>query len=604
MGANHFLRIELDAGVMDKTGTSVVVHSSTKAQLLISGAVHGFQSSMENTLHFGLGRDSLVAKIVVNWPDGSVQTLYNPVVDRTLIVKYEQSAPLHFAPTETSHLFENVSEAIDVDYVHRENKFNDFKIDPMLPWQYSKSGPGMSVGDVNGDGLDDFFIGGASGFAGEVFLQTDFETFSSVTLTDQAFEDTGALLFDADNDADMDLYVVSGGSEFSNPLAYQDRLYINDGEGNFSRSKTALPRIVGSGTCVRSADFDRDGDLDLFVGGGIHPGSYPQHSPSYLLSNHQGVFSDITQRNNPKLGDAGLVRDALWADINGDDWPDLLVVGEWMPIMVFLNHEGKLEEVSATWKTDNLTGFWNSIAQGDFDMDGDIDFIIGNLGLNTKYKASNEHPVSVYYHDFDRNGKVDAIITTSEKDQFGTTREYPLAGYDEVVRQIKGLEKKFPMYGDFAMADIQAILSKEQLEKAKIKRVNLLQSIYLENASGSFIARPLPIHAQLGPVRDILIDDVDGDLIPDALLLGTLKTTPSTEAWYDALTGVLLLGDGSANFKTVSSDISGLWARHASMVSPILIGDSPHLIAVQNGGKPLFFKMKSPISNSKKHEKQ
>ncbi len=579
---NHFLRLHLTpAPGVSLVGTEVQITHGAQQQLLVYNPYRGFQSSVEDRLHFGLGADSVVDEIVVRWTDAAVQVLTNVAADQELVVTYQALAtpPPTVSPVEDASVFRAVN--YGTDFVQQENPFNDFKVDPLLPWRYSQSGPCLAVGDVNGDGRDDFFVGGAATFAGTLLTQQAEGQFISQTLPDADYEDTDALFFDADQDGDLDLYVVSGGSEYTHPQAHQDRLYVNDSRGNFTLQPDALPPITGSGTCVATADYDGDGDLDLFVGGGLLPDQYPRCSRSYLLENNQGTFRDVTARVNPALQQPGMVSAALWADVNQDEQPDLLLVGEWMPVQVYENQQGRLVDRTEQWQMGETSGWWSSLAAGDFDEDGDTDFVVGNLGLNTGYRASAAEPLTRYAGPLNADAKTDAILTQYLPDNQGQRRAFPVASYDALTRQMVELKKKFPSYASFASATVEDILSDEQLKKASIDSITVLESVFLENQGDHFQIYDLPTEAQLGPAQDLLTGDFDGDGHLDVLLVGSQRATPATEAWYDAQTGLFLRGTGRGTFRAIPSYQSGFWARKGRRLQALNLGGVPGVVAAQ-----------------------
>ena len=579
---NHYLRLRLaPAPSLDLVGTEVQITHGAQQQLLVYNPYRGFQSSVEDRLHFGLGADSVADKIVVRWTDGVVQVLTNVAADQELAVTYQPSAtpPPTVGPVEDAPVFRAVN--YGTDFVQQENPFNDFKVDPLLPWRYSQSGPCLAVGDVNGDGRDDFFVGGAATYAGTLFLQQAGGAFTQKKLPDVNFEDTDALFFDADQDGDLDLYVVSGGSEYTHPQAHQDRLYANDGRGNFTHQPGALPPITGSGTCVAAADYDGDGDLDLFVGGGLLPDQYPQCSPSYVLENTKGTFQDVTARVNPALQAPGIVSAALWTDLNQDEQPDLMVVGEWMPVQVYENQQGRLVDRTEQWQLGETSGWWSSLAAGDFDEDGDTDFVVGNLGLNTRYRGSAAESLTRYAGPLNADAKTDVILTQYLPDNQGQRRAFPVASYDALTRQMVELKKKFPSYASFASATVEDILSDEQLKKASVDSITVLESVFLENQGDHFQIHDLPTEAQLGPAQDLLTGDFDGDGHLDVLLVGSQRATPATEAWYDAQTGLFLHGTGRGTFRAIPSYQSGFWARKGRRLQALNLGGAPGVVAAQ-----------------------
>ena len=383
----------------------------------------------------------------------------------------------------------------------------------------SNFGPGLAVGDVNGDGLEDFFVGGAAGFAGQIQLQQSNKTFEAVQIAafekDKHHEDLGAEFFDADNDGDLDLYVVSGGNEFiENSPELQDRLYRNLGNGKFVRSG-ALPKVVGSGSRVISNDYDSDGDLDLFVGGRLLPGTYPRPGRSYLLRNDNGKFTDVTDELAPELSNLGMVTDAKWTDYNSDGMMDLVVVGEWMPVTLFENQGGKLIEATNNSGLENSQGWYYSLVVADIDQDGDEDFIAGNLGLNYKYKASSAAPFEVYSHDFDGNGSLDIVLSYHEHGEL-----VPLRGKSCSTDQIPGLSQQFPTYEAFGEANLRDVYG-QQLDQAYNLQAKTFATSYIENlGDGSFKIHQLPNHAQFSSVNSVLVDDYNEDGHLDLLIAG------------------------------------------------------------------------------------
>ena len=580
---NHYLRLRLAPALgLDLVGTEVQITHEAQQQLLVYNPYRGFQSSVEEVLHFGLGADSVVDQVVVRWTNGTEQVMENVAADQELVVPYQPSAPGPPAAdaVEDKPVFQSVGHS--PNFVHQENPFNDFKVDPLLPWRYSQTGPCLAVGDVNGDGRDDFFVGGAATHVGTLFLQQADQRFAPTALPDAAFEDTDALFFDADQDGDLDLYVASGGSEYTHPQAHQDRLYANDGRGNFTPQPEALPSVVGNGTVVVAGDYDRDGDLDLFVGGGILPDQFPRCSRSYVLENTQGTFRDVTALANPDLQQPSIVSAALWTDVNNDEQLDLMVVGEWMPIGVYENQRGTLVNQTEKWQLSDTHGWWSSLTSGDYDHDGDTDYVVGNLGRNTRYQASAAEPLTLYSGRFNDDPKSDALITTFTLDAQGQRRAFPVASYDALTRQMVTLKKKFPSYTSFSSATVEDILSEEQVKKASVDTITMLESIYLENRGHHFQVHVLPTEAQLGPAQDLLTGDFDGDHHLDVLLVGSQRATSATEAWYDAQTGLFLRGTGQGTFTAVPSHRSGFWAARASGLQRMNLAGVPTVVVAQH----------------------
>lgn len=424
-----------------------------------------------------------------------------------------------------------------------------------MPHRYSRNGPHIATGDVDGNGLEDFYIGGAAGNAGQLFLQQTGKKFAIKEMPDAGFEDMGTLFFDADGDQDLDLYVVSGGSEYNALTAtYQDRLYLNDGKGNFTKAPEALPAMLTSGSCVVAADYDQDGDLDLFIGGRIIPAHYPVPAESFILRNNgKGKFENVTSVVCPEVQKTGLVTDAIWTDFDNDQWTDLIVVGEWMSVTFFKNQQGKLVRTQPPG-IQRQKGWWFSIAAGDFDADGDMDYIVGNLGLNSKLKATDEEPVRLFVKDFSKSETLLPILT-----YYLNGKPYTIAGLDQIAIQWRAFKKKFNHYSQFAEAGFEEILTKEELEGALIYEANTFQSVYLENkGKEGFVFKALPIEAQFAPVQAIQIEDFDQDGHLDALLAGNFYSPEMMIGQYDASMGLLLQGDGKGNLTPLSPSKSGV----------------------------------------------
>ena len=398
-----------------------------------------------------------------------------------------------------------------LNITHTEPEYIDFNVQKLLPHKLSQFGPSVAVGDVNGDRLDDLFIGGSRNRKGRFLLQTTTGTFVNRDLLPGADssakvqEDMGTLLFDADGDGDVDLYIASGSIEGNAGTdVFQDRLYVNDGKGGYTLSVNGLPVNLVSKSCVKAVDFDRDGDLDLFVGGRVEPDKYPKPVSSFILRNDSGKgapkFTDVTAQVAPQLKDIGLVCDALWTDPDNDGWPDLMLAGEWMPLMLLKNEQGKHFSPTADASFGKAKGWWNSITSGDFDHDGDTDYLVGNLGLNARMRASDREPVRIYAGDFDNNGFYDAIPTIFIPDAEGVRKEYPFHGREDLIKQMIAMRRRFPYYKDFTQASIDKLLTPEERKDALVLEANYLQSVYIRNdGAGKFTLQPLPVQAQLGP---------------------------------------------------------------------------------------------------------
>ncbi|MES2730922.1 MAG: VCBS repeat-containing protein, partial [Bacteroidota bacterium] len=498
-------------------------------------------------------------------------------------------------------LFREVAQPYGIDFKHQENDFIDFKIQPLLPHKYSQNGPGIAVGDVDGNGLDDFYVGGASGQSGALYLQQVSPNKNAPAFTSRPIdpapkpeEDMGSLLFDADSDGDLDLYVVSGGNEFAETSAsYQDRLYLNDGKGLFSRSPDALPDTKASGSCVTATDFDHDGDLDLFVGGRVVPLKYPMPAQSYVLRNdskngEKPHFTDATASIAKELSNIGLVTSALWTDFDNDGWTDLVVVGEWMPLSFFKNQHGNLVNVTAATGLEHTRGWWNSLVAGDFDNDGDIDYVAGNLGLNSKYKASAAEPVCVYANDYDKNGSLDAILCYFLLGDDGKRYSYPAHPRDAMSDQMVSMRKIFPRYSIYATAKPNDFLPEKELKEAYVVQSENFSSSYIENlGKGHFRLKSLPVEAQIAPLFGMVSQDYNGDGQLDLFAVGNSYATETQMGQYDASIGLLLRGNGKGNFTPVKAGVSGFVVEgDAKGMAEITLDEGRSLLLVtKNSGK-------------------
>ena len=565
---NHYIRIVLKnkttGNNWNSVGARAWVFTGDNMQVAEVYGTRGYASSSELTLHFGLGPHKKIDRIFVVWPDQKQLELFDVDADQTLTLHYEDAQYLNKTAFDLHPpLFESLTKASGIRYRHKENEFDDYAREVLLPYQLSRLGPCIAVGDVDGDGLDDFYIGGAANQTGEIYIQRPTGTFSKLLpvrwAADSVYEDLGATFFDADGDGDLDLYVVSGGNEFpAHSESYQDRLYINeDGHGQFIRHADALPKITASGGCVAAADFDKDGDLDLFVGGRQIPGKYGYPANSYLLQNDgSGKFTDITATAAPDFQQLGMVTDAKWMDIDSDKDADLVIVGEWMPITVFENNKGKFENVTENMGLENTSGWWNRLALTDWDGDGDLDLFAGNLGTNIKYKASEDKPFRLFVKDFDNNGTNDVYLGYYDSD--GVC--YPVRGRQCSSQQMPFIKKEFKTYNDFAKASIDEVLG-ERKEGAIIQEAKLFESCWIENKGrGQFAVHKLPIQAQTSPVNGIACTDINGDGFTDVLLVGNLYVREVETTRSDAGVGCVFLGDGKGGFKWVHPAETGMYA--------------------------------------------
>jgi hypothetical protein len=564
--------------------------------------VRGYESSVDPILHFGLDDVATIDRVQIIWPNGKMQEMNDVQANQRLTIdpaQASQPAPDLNRPQATAFASINPY-AKGLDFKHQENQFNDFAREVLLPHRQSTLGPGLAKGDVNGDGLDDLYVGGAAGQGAVLYAQQKDGTFSPVSQQpwqqlDKGCEDIGATFFDADNDGDLDLYVVSGGGgEFpaDSPLL-DDRLYINlDGQGNFGKVGGGMPKTTGSGTIVRPSDFDGDGDIDLFVGGGAVPGKYPYPSRSYLLRNDNLKFNDVTKEVAPELAEAGIVKDATWTDFTGDQLPELVVVGEWMPVMFFNNQNGQLANATADYGTEDLKGWWYSVAASDVDADGDMDLVVGNVGLNTKFYASKKKPFNVFADDFDDNGQCDIVLSKEYNGKLVPTR-----GRQCSSDQMPFIKEKFPTYKEFANADIESILGSENVETALHLQVNdFHHMVLLNDGKNHFEQQPLPNLAQIGPAKRILLDDFNGDNHTDILLVGNMYETEVETPRYDAGNGCLLIGDGKGNFTPLTPAESGFFTPGNAKDMVILqqtANGNPLVIVANNNSEMNVFELRN-----------
>ncbi len=589
----HFVRVKLEGSEKNPNGIGAKLtlkdKKSNKLQTFEMNPTRGFQSFMEPIAHFGLG-DSLGSfTLSVDWPDGKREMLEVGDIDRTITVKYANATDAKKIPENTRGAnFVDITEDSGIDFVHEEDTYDDYRIEPLLPHKYSTMGPGLAVGDSNGDGLDDFYVGNATGHKSAVYVQRPDKTFNlsdGPWQDDYENEDAGAVFFDADADGDIDLYVVRGGNDpLKDDQYYQDRLFINTPTG-FVKADNALPMMKTAGKVVTAVDYDNDGDLDLFVGGRNVPGKYPSTPESYLLENKGGAdqklrFENVTGKLASGLKETGMVTSAVWSDINGDGWTDLVVTGEWMPIKVFINDQGTFEEKTEQFGLSEKTGWWYGLSALDVDNDGDQDLIAGNLGLNYKYRASMEKPFEIFAGDFDKNGRTDIVLGQHKEGKL-----LPLRGRDCASEQIPAIQKKFPTYREFAAADIYDIYGEAELEKALHLTVTTFAHYWLENVGEKgFKWHKLPNRSQLSPINSIVPFDYDQDGYTDLLISGSLYDAEVETPRADAGVGLVLKNDKGKGFEAVAPTKSGLMILGNTQSStPINLGkESGFLFAGSN----------------------
>ena len=562
----HFLSIKFDGlgGNTQGIGAKIwIPNSDGTAILQEQEPVRGYLSSVDNVMHIGLGETLKINELYVIWPNGKAQKLTDVDVDMQLLLS-QKKATLDF-DYKTIHkpqnaVYQDISKISGLNFVHQENNFNEFNREALMPFSCAAEGPAMAIGDVNNDGLEDIFMGNAKWKIGQLYLQNKNGSFSKSPQKDierdSTCEDTAALFFDLDNDGDNDLLVGSGGNEF--PMGDPNlalRLYVNE-KGQFVRSTTQIPMLLLNNSCLRATDFEGDGDLDIFVGGRAVTSNYGEMPQSYLLLNNKGILEDKTAQVCPQLSSLGLVKDAVWADLNGDKKQDLIVVGDWMSPQILV-HQGEQLALQDNKGLAAAKGFWQSIKAADMDNDGDMDLVLGNLGLNSKFRASSAEPMTMYYGDFDKNEQKEQFLT-----YFIHGQNYPFATKDELTKQLPYLNKKYLQYRDFAKASPVEIIGKEKITNATIFTINTLSSVYVENKGNlQFEYYDLPFMAQLAPVRDIVLEDFNHDGKNDILLAGNFYYNTAQMGRADASFGVMFYGDGKGGFQYVSPNETGIFVQ-------------------------------------------
>lgn len=576
MESSHFLSVELrgDALNRDGFGTWVELYYEGKLQVHEANPYRGYLSTIQKEPHFGLGNVSWVDSLIIKWGNGKKQVLKKVKANQVLKVDIANAdIPYSWSQSAVAAnpLFTDITDSLDLDYIHDQNDFIDFNIQKLLPHKFTEYGPALAAGDINGDGLDDIITGGNSLQNTIGLLQQPSGMFIKKPLpiagntSAQPAMEMGIGLFDADGDADLDILVAGGGYGASgNSKVYQDKLLINDGHGNFIIDTTALPPNFASKSCVRVSDFDHDGDLDLFIAGRVNPWKYPEPVSSFLYRNDSknGVakFTDVTNTIAASLTRIGMVCDAVWTDFDNDGWADLILAGEWMPVKLLKNNKGVFNDISSASGINTQVGWWSSIVPGDFDNDGDMDYIVGNLGLNSFYKANDKYPVKIYANYFDKNDSYDAIPTIFlPASQTGSIKkEFPVHTRDDMTKQLISFRSKYQNYKSYASVSFDKMFTNEEMKNALVLQANNFSNSYLVNlGGGKFQISSLPSAAQYSCINGMVAEDLDADGNLDILISGNDYGTEVSVGRYDACNGILMKGNGKWGFNSQSILQSG-----------------------------------------------
>ena len=594
---SHSLRIRLQGAGLNTQGigSKVLVYSSGRVQLQEQGPVRGYLSSVDQTLLFGLGNRSYADSVVVVWPDGRTETRQSVAAGTLLDLSQQQAVRTYTPPPSSSdYLFTDITSATGLQYKHFDVPFNDFAQQRLLPQKYSQTGPAITTGDINGDGRIDLYIGGGFNSTGRFFVQQADGSFQPHELPkDGMREETGCLLFDADQDGDRDLLIGYGDMRFSDTSSYyHPLLFLNDGKGGFTLLPDAIPSSVKTITgCMQAADWDGDGDPDLFIGGRVSQ-NYPAAPRSYLLRNDGGRFKDVTETLCPALARPGMITAAVWSDINNDRQPELILAGEWMPLRFFRFGQGRFREITATTGITVNSGMWRSLAAADLDGDGDTDLVAGNLGLNCKYHVSPKEPMKLFSADIDGNGSTDPVPFYYIRDGKRSKGLYPAINRDALAEQVPSVKKKFLEHEAYGAATLKDLFPKEGSLELTCEET---AHCWFENTGkGSFIRHELPVEAQFAPVNAIVCTDIDGDGRKDILLAGNEYQTEVTTGRYDASYGLLLKGMGKG-FKVVPPVTSGLVLNgDARSLAVVPTAQGKLLVAGINNDSVRVFRLHAP----------
>jgi hypothetical protein len=608
LASHNFLQIKYDGGPKNINGlgaTVTIYYDEGKVQAIDNNPYRGYLSSLHGMAHFGLGQTTVVDSVVVRWNSGK-QVLKNIKTNQVLSVNVADANQPYTQQKRlaSTGLFHNATKKLGIDHAHRDHELVDFNIQSILPHKFSEYSPALAAADLDGNGLDDMVIGGNAAYPAQLFLQQASGSFIQKQLYEarpgtQSHKDQGILVFDANGDGKSDIYVASGG--FHNPAddkCYQDRIYINNGNGNFAPDSAALPQNHTSKLCVRAFDYNNDGKQDLFVSGRVDPGHYPKPVSSIILRNDSEngstKFTDVTSEVAPELKNIGLVCDALFTDFDNDNQTDLVLIGEWMPVTFLKNSNGKFTNVTDSTGIGNKTGWWSSIVAGDFRHTGRTDYIIGNVGQNTLFQASDQYPVSITAADFVENGSYLAVPSLFLPDRNGKLQEFIANGRDDIVDRWPALKKKYERYATFATATMDDIVPANKRETALRLQANMLQSCFLRNdGNGKFTMIPLPAESQVSVINGMIADDFDGDGNLDVLINGNDYGTHISIGRYDAMNGLLLKGDGNGKFLPLTIQQSGIYIPGNGKALVKMIGPNRSYIvaASQNRDHIRLFEM-------------
>jgi enediyne biosynthesis protein E4 len=582
----NFITVQLKgaSGNPSGMGSQITLFNKDTKQYAEQFPVRGFSSSVDPRLHFGVENITVIDSVKIQWPDNKVQVIKNVKTNQLLVVQYSNAIePVALNETAANTLFNDLTDQSGVDFKHTESQNFDFGYHQPLPQKYSQLGPCIATGDINGDGLEDFFAGGAANQSGKIFIQKTDGSFTSTNLVEgnKTEEDLGSVLFDADGDQDLDLIVTSGSFEFQVAKYNQPRLYVNDGKGKFKLDATALPVITDITNAVTVADYDGDGDIDIFIGGRLTPQKYPQSPRSYILQNNAGKFTDVTRSVNPALEFPGMITAAVFTDFNNDKKSDLVICGEWTSIRFFKNENNKLTELTDAPGLTGMNGLWRSLQQADIDKDGDTDYIAGNMGLNNRYHITADKPMFLYAKDIDKNGFDELIPAYYIKKNDGQYELFPGLDRNQLAEQLPATKKKYLLHADYAKVKMEQLKNDYGTDGWTVLKCETPSSVWIENlGNGKFKVHALPMQAQFAPVNSIVVQDIDGDGNTDLVIAGNEYQSAVSTGRYDASYGLVLMGNGKGTFAPVDIAKSGL----------IIDGDVKDLkmISVNNKGKLLL----------------